>query len=115
MFEKLFLLKEVGFFGKPIVLFIKQAEWGRYFFLPKGCEVEYLYLCGFIGISFVISCVLLGLSYIFAFRALDYEKKLAYECGFEPFSSSQLLSEISFCLVAATFVLFDLEIVFLYP
>ena len=45
----------------------------------------------------------------------DAEKNSAYECGFEPFESARLKFDIRFYLVAILFVIFDLEVAFLFP
>lgn len=48
-------------------------------------------------------------------KALDFEKISAYECGFEPFEDARNSFDVNFYLVALLFILFDLEIVFLFP
>ena len=45
----------------------------------------------------------------------DTEKNSAYECGFEPFESARLKFDVRFYLVAILFVIFDLEVAFLFP
>jgi NADH-quinone oxidoreductase subunit A len=46
---------------------------------------------------------------------LDVEKTSAYECGFDPLESSRVLVDLKFYKVAISFIIFDIEIVFLYP
>ena len=46
---------------------------------------------------------------------LNFEKLSIYECGFEPFEDNRIIFEIKFYLVAILFIIFDLEIIFLFP
>jgi NADH:ubiquinone oxidoreductase subunit 3 (subunit A) len=66
-------------------------------------------------VSFLLCSFLLFLTYLLSIKNILFDKKLAYECGFEPFTSGHLLLDISFAFVAILFLLFDLELVFLYP
>lgn len=77
--------------------------------------LEYLNL--FIAISFclVLTCVILGLSYLLIEQKQDPEKVSAYECGFDPFDDARSTFDIRFYLVAILFIVFDLEITFLFP
>ena len=52
---------------------------------------------------------------IIAVRNPDSEKNSAYECGFEPFESARMKFDIRFYLVAILFLIFDLEVAFLFP
>lgn len=63
----------------------------------------------------VVSYVAFLISYIFGIRANDSNKMSAYECGFTPFEDARNTFEIHFYLVAILFLMFDLEISFLYP
>lgn len=45
----------------------------------------------------------------------SYEKNLAFECGFNPFDDARSRFEVRFYLVAILFIIFDLEIIFLFP
>ena len=65
--------------------------------------------------SIVISFVAFAISYIFGIRADDSNKVAAYECGFTPFDDARNTFEIHFYLVAILFLMFDLEISFLFP
>lgn len=62
-----------------------------------------------------MSLVLLTVSFLTSSRALDVEKRSAYECGFDPFDQMGHPFEVRFYLVAILFLLFDLEISFLFP
>lgn len=68
-------------------------------------------------IASMLSFIFLSLSYILstAKHQLTFEKLSTYECGFQPFEDSRHLFNISFYLIGILFVIFDLEIVFLFP
>jgi len=78
-------------------------------------NLEYLGIVIFILISCVISVVLLLVSYLLSSKKPNNEKLSAYECGFEPFSSGSSSFDVHFYLVGILFLIFDLELVFLYP
>jgi NADH:ubiquinone oxidoreductase subunit 3 (subunit A) len=59
--------------------------------------------------------VLYGLSYILSSKLGSAQKLSIYECGFEPISNIQTKFNIKFYLVAILFVIFDLELIFLFP
>lgn len=65
--------------------------------------------------AIVISYVAFLISYIFGIRADDSNKLSAYECGFTPFDDARNTFEVHFYLVAILFLMFDLEISFLFP
>jgi NADH:ubiquinone oxidoreductase subunit 3 (subunit A) len=77
--------------------------------------IEYSNLFIFLIISFIISSIIPILSYIFSIKKIDQEKVSIYECGFDPFSDSRQKFEIRFFLVGILFIIFDLEISFLFP
>lgn len=67
-------------------------------------------------ISFGLAALLLFLSYFLSFDKYNYEdKSLSYECGFDPFNDSRSGFDIHYYLVAILFIIFDLEIMFLFP
>jgi NADH-quinone oxidoreductase subunit A len=76
---------------------------------------EYLPLAIFIGISLVIGLVLLVAPFIVAYRQPDPEKLSAYECGFNAFDDARMKFDVRFYLVAIIFIIFDLEVAFLFP
>ena len=59
--------------------------------------------------------MILGLSYILASQKSDTEKVSAYECGFDPFDDARSTFDVRFYLVAILFIIFDLEVAFLFP
>ena len=77
--------------------------------------IEYSYLLIYILISFVISLVVFVVSYVLASQSYDTEKLSAYECGFQPFEDARNKFDIKFYLVAILFIIFDLEVSFLFP
>jgi len=76
---------------------------------------EYLPIVIFIGISLVIGLALLLSAMIIAIRNPDPEKVSAYECGFNAFDDARMKFDVRFYLVAILFIIFDLEVAFLFP
>ena len=76
---------------------------------------DYLPLVVFIGIAIVIGLVLLIAPFIVAYRQPDPEKLSAYECGFNAFDDARMKFDVRFYLVAILFIIFDLEVSFLFP
>lgn len=65
--------------------------------------------------SIILSSVISGASYIIGIKQPDSEKVSVYECGFDPFGSSRVPFSVKFFLVGILFLIFDLEISFLFP
>ena len=76
---------------------------------------EYLPILIFLGIAAGIGVVLLVLGFLLGRGDKDSEKLSAYECGFEPFEDSRMKFDVRYYLVAILFIIFDLEIAFLFP
>ena len=76
---------------------------------------EYLPLVIFIGVALALGLVLLVAPFIVAYKNPDPEKLSAYECGFVPFDDARMKFDIRFYLVAILFIIFDLEVAFLFP
>nr|YP_009132722.1 NADH dehydrogenase subunit 3 [Bangia fuscopurpurea]AKA66487.1 NADH dehydrogenase subunit 3 [Bangia fuscopurpurea] len=76
---------------------------------------EYAAILTFFAIAFLISMIILLLSYILNPQQEDQEKVSAYECGFNPFDDARATFDVRFYLVAILFLIFDLEISFLFP
>jgi NADH-quinone oxidoreductase subunit A len=76
---------------------------------------EYLPLVIFMGISLVIGLALLVAPFLVAYRQPDPEKLSAYECGFNAFDDARMKFDVRFYLVAIIFIIFDLEVAFLFP
>ena len=77
--------------------------------------IEYLTIFFYFIIALALALILLSLSFIFAVRKADPEKISAYECGFDPFDDARSRFDIQFYLVAILFIIFDLEVTFLFP
>jgi len=85
------------------------------FNLNNGFLLNYLPILIFIVISFVMVVGMLSASYIITPQLPYSNKNSPYECGFDAMSDSRKLFNIRFYLVAILFVVFDVEIAFLYP
>jgi NADH:ubiquinone oxidoreductase subunit 3 (subunit A) len=77
--------------------------------------IEYASILVFLVFSIILSLVLPAASYILGYKKGDAEKLSVYECGFDPFGDSRQKFEVRFFLVAILFIIFDLEISFLFP
>ncbi len=77
--------------------------------------VDYLPLVIFMALSLVIGGALLAAPFALAFKAPDSEKLSAYECGFKAFDDARMKFDIRFYLVSLLFIIFDLEVAFLFP
>lgn len=69
----------------------------------------------FSAISVILAYVIILLPIALVMRINDVEKISAYECGFQPFEDARRRFDIRFYLVAIAFLIFDLEIIFLFP
>jgi len=76
---------------------------------------QYMPLVIFIALSAIIAGALLVAPFLLAFKAPDPEKLSAYECWFNPFNDSRMKFDVSFYLVSLLFIVFDLEVAFLFP
>jgi NADH:ubiquinone oxidoreductase subunit 3 (subunit A) len=76
---------------------------------------EYTIILIYIIIGVLLSIVILALSYIIAKQEADNEKISAYECGFSPFDDARNKFDVKFYLVAIMFIIFDLEVTYLFP
>src|SRR5437588_7608277 len=77
--------------------------------------LNYLPLVIFMGVALVISLVLLLVPFVLAYKKPDPEKLSAYECGFNAFDDARMPFDVRFYLVAILFIIFDLEVSFLFP
>lgn len=77
--------------------------------------LEYLPIFIFIGIAVGMAIAALGASYVMARQKPDPEKLSSYECGFDVFDDARGQFDVRFYLVAILFIIFDLEIAFLFP
>ena len=76
---------------------------------------EYLPIVIFIGVSIAIGLALMVSAMVIAIRNPDPEKVSAYECGFNAFDDARMKFDVRFYLVSILFIIFDLEVAFLFP
>ena len=76
---------------------------------------EYLPILIFIGLAIALGLVLILAAIVIAVRHPDAEKISAYECGFNAFDDARMKFDVRFYLVSILFIIFDLEIAFLFP
>jgi len=77
--------------------------------------VDYVPILIFLVVAAVITVVMIAGSYLLAQQKPDSEKVSAYECGFEAFTDARTKFDVRFYLVAILFIIFDLEVAFLFP
>ena len=77
--------------------------------------LEYLPVLLFLGLALILCILFLVASAVLAPSKPDPEKLSAYECGFEAFDDARLKFDVRFYLVAILFIIFDLEVAFLFP
>ena len=76
---------------------------------------DYLPLVVFIAVALVIGLALLVVPFLVAYKSPDPEKLSAYECGFNAFDDARMKFDVRFYLVSLLFIIFDLEVAFLFP
>ena len=76
---------------------------------------DYLPVAIFIAIALGLSLALMIAPFLVAVRNPDPEKVSAYECGFKAFDDARMKFDIRFYLVSILFIIFDLEVAFLFP
>ena len=76
---------------------------------------NYLSIIIFLFVALSLSIGFIVLNFLFSPKNPDPEKLSAYECGFEAFDDSRMEFDVRFYLVAILFIIFDLEIAFLFP
>lgn len=77
--------------------------------------IFYKFLFLSILFNFFLACIILSLSYLLSNQANDLDKTSSYECGFDPFNDAREPFDVKFYLVSILFIIFDLEILFLFP
>jgi NADH-quinone oxidoreductase subunit A len=76
---------------------------------------DYLPLAVFVAVAFGLGAALLIAPFVVAYKSPDPEKLSAYECGFNAFDDARMKFDVRFYLVAILFIIFDLEVAFLFP
>ncbi len=75
----------------------------------------YLPILIFLGLAIALGLILILSAVVLAVRNPDPEKVSAYECGFNAFDDARMKFDVRFYLVSILFIIFDLEIAFLFP
>ncbi len=76
---------------------------------------NYLPVLVFLAVGMTVGAVMIALGFILGTRRPDSEKLSPYECGFEAFEDARMKFDVRYYLVAILFIIFDLEIAFLFP
>ena len=92
---------------------LDNTDSGRMF--VDGLLQEYLPIIILLGLAIGLGIILLLAAFFLAVRSPDAEKVSAYECGFAAFDDARMKFDVRFYLVAILFIIFDLEIAFLFP
>lgn len=77
--------------------------------------MDYLPIVIFLGLAVALGIILILVAAVLAVRNPDPEKVSAYECGFNAFDDARMKFDVRFYLVSILFIIFDLEIAFLFP
>ena len=88
------------------------ATWNT---LMSPMLAEYLPIVIFMGVAGLIGVSLMIAPFLIAYRNPDPEKVSAYECGFNAFDDARMKFDVRFYLVSILFIIFDLEVAFLFP
>ena len=76
---------------------------------------EYFPILVFLAIAGAIAAAMVVASFVLARQHPNSEKLSPYECGFEPFEDARMRFDVRYYLVAILFIIFDLEVAFLFP
>jgi len=77
--------------------------------------LEYILIFKYFFFCLILALILFFASFLMVYQTANSEKISVYECGFSPFGDSRSRFEVRFYIVAILFIIFDLEIVFLFP
>ena len=77
--------------------------------------LQYLPIVIFLGVAGVLAGLFIAIPSLIAPHAPDPEKNSAYECGFNAFDDARMKFDVRFYLVSILFIIFDLEVAFLFP
>lgn len=83
--------------------------------IPFWKAEEYAIVAKWLDIGFLLAIVLIVVCFFVSEPKIDNEKTSAYECGFEPFENARIKFNIHYYLIAILFIIFDAEIIFLFP
>ena len=82
---------------------------------PESFLSQYLPILVFLGVASVVSGAMVVASLVAGLKRPDKDKLSAYECGFDAFDDARSKFDVRFYLVAILFIIFDLEVAFLFP
>jgi NADH-quinone oxidoreductase subunit A len=74
---------------------------------------NYLYL--YFLVSSILTLILFSLAFFLSPKKTSFEKNSSYECGFEPFGNGHIIFNIQFFIVGILFMIFDLELAYIFP
>ena len=77
--------------------------------------LEYIYILKYLLIFLILGLLLFLISFLLVYQKPNNEKISSYECGFNPFSDARNKFEIRYYLISILFIIFDLELLFLFP
>jgi NADH-quinone oxidoreductase subunit A len=83
--------------------------------VEPGLLRDYLPILIFLGLAVALGLILILAAAVLAVRRPDPEKVSAYECGFNAFDDARMKFDVRFYLVSILFIIFDLEVAFLFP
>ena len=106
-------IKKLFFFQEETQMYMEEYGVPEILFFPS--TLLEIILPIFIIIGFAIAIGMTTLSFVVGQRKPDNEKLSAYECGFEAFDDARGRFDVRFYLVAILFIIFDLEVAFLFP
>lgn len=91
------------------------SETSSNYFYYNYLNEQYSYILYYGIISFSLCCILFILAFILSPKDITFEKISPYECGFEPFGDAHSIFSIQFFIVGILFMIFDLELAYLFP
>jgi NADH:ubiquinone oxidoreductase subunit 3 (subunit A) len=110
----MFLYFNVSFIGLKVLSYFS-------FLIERGSlttysywGAEYLFLAFFIAFSFILTIILFIVSFYLSTKSISFEKGSSYECGFEPFGGAHSIFNIQYFIVGILFMIFDLEVAYLF-
>jgi NADH-quinone oxidoreductase subunit A len=102
-------------FGARIALLAAMSPAGGRGSAMDSLLAEYFPILVFLVIAGGIAVLMITASYVLAQQRPDSEKLSPYECGFDPFEDARVRFDVRYYLVAILFIIFDLEVAFLFP
>jgi NADH-quinone oxidoreductase subunit A len=106
-----------AFSGCVNTLILRRSRRRRRSVRPRMDQLflAYLPIAIFIAVALAIGAILMAVPFLIAVNNPDAEKVSAYECGFNAFDDARMKFDVRYYLVAILFIIFDLEVAFLFP